>query len=65
MKCFWNKTFTYNNNLRINFDWYSPKIAHRHTTKEVKEWIDKLDLTLEYIHEGKSGISVRAKKCYQ
>jgi SAM-dependent methyltransferase len=62
MKCFWNKNFTYNNNLRINFDWYSPKIAHRHTMNEVQEWITKLELIPEFIDEGKSGISVRAKK---
>ena len=60
VKCFYNENFYYNNNLRVNYDWYSPKIAHRHTEEEVRSWIKKLNLTLEYIHIGDSGISVRA-----
>ena len=60
VKCFWNEEFSYDNNLRINFDWYSPKIAHRYTKDEVFAWIIKLGLTMEYIQEGMSGFSVRA-----
>ncbi len=61
IKCFWNDDFTYDNNLRINFDWYSPKIAHRHSKDEVFAWIIKLGLTMEYMQEGMSGFSVSAK----
>lgn len=60
IKCFYNKQFSYENNLRVNFDWYSPKIAHRHILKEVMQWSKKLNLDISYIHEGKSGISVKA-----
>ena len=59
-KCFYNESFSHSNNLRVNFDWYSPKIAHRHTEAEVFKWIKKLNLKTDYIHVGKSGISVRA-----
>jgi len=58
-KCFYNEKFIYYNNLRVNYDWYSPKIAHRHTEKEVRKWIKKLNLSLDHIHVGDSGISVR------
>lgn len=59
-KCFYNEFFYDSNNLRINFDWYSPKIAHRHTEKEVYKWLKKLNLETVFLHIGESGISVRA-----
>ena len=59
-KCFYNESFYYDNNLRVNYDWYSPKIAHRHTEEEVHLWIKKLNLTPDHIHIGDSGISVKA-----
>ena len=62
IKCFWNEEFNYDNNLRVNFDWYSPKIAHRHTMDEVLGWVWDLGLIVEWIEEGESGISIRAEK---
>jgi len=59
-KCFYNEHFCRSNNLRVNFDWYSPKIAHRHTVKEVYKWLKKLNLESVFLHVGESGISVRA-----
>jgi len=64
IKCFWNENFTYENNLRVNFDWYYPKIANRHTIKEVNSWIENLNLKTKSITIGRSGISIRARKCY-
>lgn len=60
-KCFYNPKFTYENNLRINYDWYSPPIAHRHTLSEVYEWTHALHLEIQHLDEGRSGISVKAK----
>lgn len=59
-KCFYNETFSHDNNLRVNYDWYSPKIAHRHTEEEAHLWIKKLNITPDHINIGDSGISVRA-----
>ncbi len=59
-KCFYNENFCRSNNLRVNFDWYSPKIAHRHTETEVYKWLKKLNLEPVFLHIGESGISVRA-----
>jgi len=63
-KCFWNEDFLYENNLRVNYDWYSPPIAHRHTLDEIISWTKILNLKIESLDMGKSGISVRAVKCY-
>ena len=59
-KCFYNESFWPSNNLRVNFDWYSPKIAHRHTEAEVYKWVKNLNLKTDFLHVGESGISVRA-----
>jgi len=41
----------------VNFDWYHPHFAYRHTLDEVKGWFDELGLELEHIDESLSGIS--------
>lgn len=62
MKCFWNELFSYENNLRVNFDWYHPPIAHRHTLNEVWNWLTVLNLGVQFIEVSPSGISVRATR---
>ena len=32
----------------LNFDWYAPKNAHRHTVEEVRDWCECLSLTIEH-----------------
>jgi len=62
LKCFWNGTLTYEENVLTNFDWYHPKYAYRHTPEEVKTWLEKLGLKTIVFDAGESGISVRAVK---
>ena len=61
MKCFWNPNLTFQENAAINYDWYHPKIASRHTLEEVRQWF--LSANLEIIHEKVDlyGITVRGK----
>ena len=46
----------------INFDWYYPKFAFRHTSKEVKKWYKKAKIKIMNLKEIESGISVTGKK---
>lgn len=62
LKCFWNDQFTFEENNHVNFDWYAPKYAWRHTEEEVKEWLKELSLLLIHEHVEESGITVRARK---
>lgn len=62
IKCFWNSEFSYEENVLINFDWYHPKYAHRHTPEEVRGWLEELGLKTIVFDVGESGISVRAEK---
>jgi len=33
LKCFWNADYSFETNVMINFDWYHPLNAHRHTPR--------------------------------
>jgi SAM-dependent methyltransferase len=57
MKCFWNDDYDFETNVIVNFDWYHPHFAYRHTLDEVKAWFGELGLELERVDESLSGIS--------
>lgn len=61
MKCFWNPNLTFQENAAINYDWYHPQIATRHTLEEVKGWF--IRSKLEIVHENVDfyGITVRGR----
>jgi len=61
-KCFWNKDYDFSTNVAINFDWYRPKYAWRHTPEEVRIWCEEAGLFIEHFDICDSGISVRGYK---
>jgi SAM-dependent methyltransferase len=61
MKCFWNPDLTFEENVSINFDWYHPQIATRHTLEEVREWFIRAKLSIVHEHSDFYGITVRGK----
>jgi len=60
LKAFWNDDFSPNLNDLVNFDWYHPPYASRHTEGEVRGWCDELGLAIDHLDVGDAGISVRA-----
>ncbi len=62
LKCFWNEKMDFDYNVMINFDWYYPKYAHRHTESEIRKWFNNLKLTLEIMNDVESGFYIVAKK---
>ena len=62
LKCFWNEDMDFDYNVMINFDWYYPKYAHRHTESEIINWFQKLKLKLEIMNDVESGFYIIAKK---
>jgi SAM-dependent methyltransferase len=58
-KCFWNTELKFEENAAINYDWYHPQIATRHTLDEVRAWF--ATAKLDVIHEcvDPYGITVR------
>jgi len=59
MKCFWNPDLTYDENVVINYDWYHPQLASRHTLPEVKAWFREAELDVVHTHVDFYGITVR------
>jgi SAM-dependent methyltransferase len=59
VKCFWNDRFTFDENNLINFDWYHPAHAQRHTPEEVKAWFRRAGLQLIHLDVSESGITAR------
>jgi ubiquinone/menaquinone biosynthesis C-methylase UbiE/uncharacterized protein YbaR (Trm112 family) len=61
-KCFWNDDFDFETNVMINFDWYHPFYAYRHTPEEVKQWFKDIGLKMLHFDVNESGISARGLK---
>ncbi len=61
-KCFWNDALDFDDNVHVNFDWYHPRYAHRHSPDEVRQWLVDLGLATEHFHVSESGISVIARR---
>lgn len=58
-KVFWNPTMDFEANAAINYDWYHPQLATRHTQEEVEGWFDAEGLTIVHSHVDHYGITVR------
>jgi len=61
-KCYWNDRLTFDENVLVNFDWYHPQYAWRHTPEEVEDWCRESGLEISWLHVEESGITARAKK---
>lgn len=61
-KCFWNGDWDFETNVMVNFDWYHPQYAWRHTPEEVARWFRDAGLEILHFDVGDSGISVRGVK---
>lgn len=62
LKCFWNEGFSERLNALVNFDWYHPPYASRHTEEEVRGWCVDVGLEIEHLDLSESGISVLARR---
>ncbi len=61
MKCFWNPDLSFQENSAINYDWYHPQIASRHTLEEVRGWFIRSKLKILHENVDFYGITVRGK----
>ena len=62
LTCFWNADFSENLNVLVNFDWYLPPHASRHTEEELREWCDDYSLSIWHLDVSDSGLSVLARR---
>ena len=61
-KVFWRDDFTFEGNNHVNFDWYHPQYAHRHTEEEVRSWCEAAELEIVHLDAQESGFTVRARR---
>jgi len=62
LKCFWADDDDFERSVGVNFDWYYPKYAFRHTPEEVHNWYKDAKVRIIHFKEIESGISVSGKK---
>lgn len=62
LKCFWDESGNFERSVGVNFDWYYPKFAYRHTPTEVRKWFKNAKIKILTFKEIESGISVTGKK---
>jgi hypothetical protein len=53
---------SFEENVHVNFDWYRPVYAHRHTADEVRAWCAEASLDITRFDEQESGYTVIARK---
>ena len=61
-KCFWNEAYNLQSNAAINFDWYHPQTATRHTIEEVREWFFSESINILHEYHDPYGITVRGRR---
>ena len=61
-KCYWNDRLSFEENVLVNFDWYYPRYARRHTEKEIESWLIEIGLDIIHQHVEEAGITTRAIK---
>jgi len=61
-KCYWNPGVTFDENVMINYDWYHPQLASRHTLAEVEAWFGAGGLEIVQRHEDFYGITMRGRR---
>ena len=61
-KAFYRPGMTLEEMNHINFDWYAPRNAHRHTVEEVRSWCAEAGLIIERERIEDSGITAIARK---
>ena len=60
-KIYYRPEMTLNEMNHLNFDWYAPRNAHRHSLEEVQGWCEEFGLTIEKEKEEMAGITIIAR----
>jgi arsenite methyltransferase len=60
VKAFYRPDWSFDEMHHVNFDWYRPANARRHTEEEVRGFVEAAGLTLERLYAEPSGYSVVA-----
>ncbi len=59
LKCFWNDEMDFEYNALVNFDWFYPQYAHRHTEEEIRSWCSESSIEIACFNDVQSGFYIR------
>ena len=62
LKAFYRPEMSLEEMNHLNFDWYAPKNAHRHSSEDVRAWCATLGLAIEHEKVEEAGITTIARK---
>jgi SAM-dependent methyltransferase len=62
-KAFYDPDLSLEEMNHINFDWYAPANAHRHSVEEVRQWCEESGFSIERERVEEAGITIVARKC--
>lgn len=62
VKCFWNDHLGEDGSKAVNFDWYAPSLASKHTPLEVSGWVLAAGLELIHQHHDEYGVTVHGRR---
>ena len=60
---FYREDLSFDEMNHINFDWYMPSNASRHTFEEIKNWCEQAHLIIEKTVVEDAGITISRGKC--
>jgi SAM-dependent methyltransferase/uncharacterized protein YbaR (Trm112 family) len=59
-KLYWRDEYSLEENNHLQFDWYHPRYAHRHTEDELRGWCAEAGLEIAHLDVQESGLTLRA-----
>jgi SAM-dependent methyltransferase len=62
VKCYWRDGWSLEENTHVNFDWFYPQYAWRHTPAEVRAWLAEAHLVEKAFVEIPAGLSFRVAR---
>lgn len=60
-KCFWNGHLGDSGSTAVNFDWFGPALASKHTLREVEGWFTECNLEVIHRAQDEYGITVHGR----
>ena len=61
-KLFYDPDYSLKEMNLVNFDWYRPLNARRHTPEEIRDWCGEFGLDILRLHTEEAGITIMARK---
>lgn len=62
LKCYWRDGLSLDENTHVNFDWFYPQYAWRHTPEEIREWLREAGVREVFANMNYAGLVFRVAR---